>query len=101
MSIIHAEPKPVQISNIFFIISYDASKLNLWFITVTAFDLIKIVSISYLLLPLLHLFKVISATKVYLKPLFSLNKSLNKSLILYFAKNKDSFKLLLSVTSTL
>ena len=48
-----------------------------------------------------HLFKVISVKKLYLKPLFSLNKSLNKSLILLFAKNNESSKLILSLISTL
>ena len=38
---------------------------------------------------------------MYLKPLFSSNKSENKSIILYFAKNNESGKLFVSVTSTL
>ena len=60
-----------------------------------------IVSISYLLIALFHLFKVIVANKLYLKPLFSSNESLNKLVILLFAKNNESLKLILSVTSTL
>ena len=56
---------------------------------------------SYELVALFHLFKVISVNKLYLKPLFSLNKSLNKSLILLFAKNKESSIIILSVISTL
>ena len=55
---------------------------------------------SYELVALFHLFKVISVNKLYLKPLFSLNKSLNKSLILLLAKNKESSMLILSVIST-
>ena len=38
---------------------------------------------------------------MYLKPLFSSNKSENKSKILLFAKNNESAKLFASVTSTL
>ena len=38
---------------------------------------------------------------MYLKPLFSSNKSENKSIILLFAKNNESLKLTLSTTSTL
>ena len=100
LSIIHPEPKPVQISNLCFNSLYALFKLNLWFVTVIALVLIWIVSISYVLVALFHLFKVIIATRLYLKPLFSLNKSLNKSLILLFAKNKELSKLLLSMTST-
>ena len=58
-------------------------------------------SISYLLIALLHLFKVIIADKTYLKPLFSGNKSENKSIILLFTKNNESLKLSMSATSTL
>ena len=58
------------------------------------------VLISYLLVALFHLFKVIDVAKLYLKPLFSLNKSQNKSLILLFAENNESSKFLLSITST-
>ena len=36
---------------------------------------------------------------MYLKPLFSSNKSLNKSIILLSAKNNESLKLILSTTS--
>ena len=97
----YPEPRPVQISNLCFISSYVLFKLNLWFVTVIASDLVYIVSISYLLIALFHLFKVIIANKLYLKPLFSCNKSLNKSMILPFAKNNESLKLILSVTSTL
>ena len=99
-SIIHPEPRPVQIYNLCFDSSYVLFKLNLWFVTVIALVLICIVSISYLLIALLDLFKVIIATKLYLKPLFSRNKSLNKLLILLFAKNNESSKLVLSITST-
>ena len=59
------------------------------------------VSISYLLIALLHLFKVIVADKTYLKPIFYCNKSLNKSIVLLFANNNKSLKLILSVTSSL
>ena len=38
---------------------------------------------------------------MYLKPLFSSNKSENKSIIRYFAENNESGKLFVSVTSTL
>ena len=38
---------------------------------------------------------------MYLKPVFSFNKSENRSKILLFAKNNESFKLSLSGTSTL
>ena len=38
---------------------------------------------------------------MYLKPLFSSNKSENKSIILLFAENNESLKLSLSVSSTL
>ena len=100
LSIIHPEPKPVQISNLCFNSLYALFKLNLWFITVIALALIFTVSISNLLIALFHLFKVTTIYKLYLKPLFSLNKSLNKSLILLFAKNKELSKLLLSMTST-
>ena len=62
---------------------------------------INIISISYLLIILFHLFRVIVATKTYLKPLFSSNKSENKSIIQIFAKNNESAKLFVSVTSTL
>ena len=44
---------------------------------------------------------MIVANKLYLKPLFSSNESLNKLVILLFAKNNESLKLILSVTSTL
>ena len=37
---------------------------------------------------------------MYLKPLLSFNKSENKSIILIFAKNNDSAKLILSTTPT-
>ena len=40
LSTIHPEPWQVQISNIFFDFSYDVLKLNLWFVTVTASELI-------------------------------------------------------------
>ena len=55
---------------------------------------------SNLVIALFHLFKVIVANKLYLKP-FCSNKSLNKLIILLFAKNNESAKLILSVTSTL
>ena len=58
-------------------------------------------SISYLLIALLHLFKVIIADKTYLKPLFFCNKPENKSIILLFTKNNESLKLSMSATSTL
>ena len=45
-------------------------------------------------------FKVTVTDKTYLKPLFSSNKSLKKLIILLFAKNKESSKLVLSITST-
>ena len=101
LSIIHPELRSVQIYN--FNSSYALFKSNLWFVTVIALVLICIVSISYLLIVLFHLFKGIIATKLYLKylkPLFSVNKSLNKLLILLFPKNSESFKLILSTTST-
>ena len=44
-------------------------------------------------------FKVIIANELYLKALFSLNKSLNKLLMLLFPKNNELSKLLLSITS--
>ena len=69
--------------------------------TVTAYKLIQIVSISNLSIALFHLFKVIVADKTHLKPLFSCHKSENKSITLLFAKNNESAKLFLSVTSTL
>ena len=56
---------------------------------------------SYELVALFHLFKVISVNKLYLKPLFSLNKSLNKSLILLFPENNESSKLILYLVLTL
>ena len=56
---------------------------------------------SNLVIVLFHLFKVIVANKLYLKPLFCSNRSLNKLIILLFAKNNESAKLILSVTSTL
>ena len=55
---------------------------------------------SYLLIALFHLFKVIIANELYLKALFSLNKSLNKLLMLLFPKTNELSKLLLSITST-
>ena len=100
LSIIHPKPRPAQISNLCFNSSYAISKLNLWFVTVIALVLIYIASISYLLVALFRLFKVIIATKLYLKSLFSGNKSLNKLLILLFAKNNESSKLVLSISST-
>ena len=101
LSTIHPESWPVQISNLCFNSSYALFKLNIWFVTVIASDLRYIVSISYLLIALFHLFKELVANKLYLKPLFPSNKSLNKSIILFFAKNNESLKLVLSVTSTL
>ena len=56
---------------------------------------------SYLLIALFHLFKVIVADKTYLKPLSSFNKSENKSIILLSTKNNKSAQLSLSVPSTL
>ena len=100
LPIIHPEPRPAQISSLCFNSAYALFKLNLWFDTVIALVLICIVSISYLLIALFHLFKVVIATKLYLKPLFSLNKSLNNLLILPSAKNNESSKFLLSITST-
>ena len=97
LSIIHPELRSVQIYN--FNSSDALFKSNLWFVTVIALVLICIVSISYLLIALFHLFKVIIATKLYLKPLFSCNKSLNKLLILLFAKNNESSRLVLSISS--
>ena len=82
LSNIHLEPRPVQISNLFLNSSYALFKLNLWFATVIALVLICFVSISNLLIALFHLFKVIITAKLYLKPLFCLNKSPNKLLIL-------------------
>ena len=76
---IYPEPSPDKIFNICFNFSYDVPKLNLWFVTVIASELRYIVLISYLLIALFHLFKVIIADKTYLKPLFSCNKSENKS----------------------
>ena len=101
LSIIHPEHWQVQISNLCFNSSYALFNLNLWFVTVIALVLILAVSISNLLIALFHLFKVTTIYKLYLKPLFSLNKSLNKSLMLLFAKNNESSKLILSVISTL
>ena len=101
LSIIHPEPRPVQISNLCFNSSYALFKWNLWFVAAIALDLIFTVSILNLLIALFHLFKVTTIYKLYLKPLFSLNKSLNKSLMLLFAKNNESSKLILSVISTL
>ena len=100
LSTIHPEPCPAQIFNIFFNFLYDVLKLNLWSVTVTGSDLIQIVSISNLLIALLHRFKVITANKTYLKPLFSCSKSRNKLIILLFAKNNESAKLILSTNST-
>ena len=100
LSIIHPEPRLVQVSILCFNSSYALFKLNLWFITVIALALIFTVSISNLLIALFHLFKVTTIYKLYLKPLFSRNKSLNKSLILLFAKNNESSMLVLSKTST-
>ena len=100
LSIIHPEPRPVQISNLCFNSSYALFKLNLWFVTVIALVLIYYVSVLYLLIPLFHLFKVTITTKLYLKPLFSFNKSVNKLLILLFAKKNQSSTLVLSITST-
>ena len=100
LSIIHPEPRPVQISNLSFNSSHALFKVSLWFVTVIALALICFVSISYLLTALFHLFKVTIATKLYLKPHFSLNKSLNRLSILLFAKNNESSKLVLSITST-
>ena len=97
----HLESRPVQIYSCNS--SYALFKLNLWFITIIALVLICIVSISYLLIALFHLFKGITATKLclkYLKPLFSLNKSRKTLLILHFPKNSESFKLMLSISST-
>ena len=99
LSIINPEPRPVQISNLCFNSSYAIFKLNLWFVTVIGLVLICIISTSYLLIALFHLFKGIIATKLYLKTLFSLNSSLNKLLILLFPKNSESFKLMLSINS--
>ena len=63
--------------------------------------ILKIHHSKYLVLvSLFHLFKVTVTDKMYLKPLFSSNKSLNKSIILLFAKNNESLKLILSTTST-
>ena len=93
LSIIYPEPRPAQISNLCFSSSYALFKLNLWFVTIIALVLICIASIWYLLIALFHLFKVIIATELYLKPLLSRNKSLNKLLILLFAKNNESSKL--------
>ena len=101
LSTIHPEPWPNQISNTLFSFSYDVFRLNLWFITVLASELTGVVSISYLLIGLFHLFKVIVANKTYLKLIFSCNKSLNKSTVLLFAKNNESLKLSLSAPSTL
>ena len=56
---------------------------------------------SYLLIALFHLFKVIISGKTNLKPLFSSDKSENKSIILLFGKNNESAKLFVSVTSML
>ena len=100
LSIIHPEPRPVQISNLCFNSSYALFKLNLWFVTVIALALICFVSILYLLIALFHLFKVIITIKLYLIPLFSFNKSVNKLLILLFAKKNQSATLVLSITST-
>ena len=101
LSTIYPEPSPDQIFNICLNFSYDVPKSNLWFVTITASELIYIVSTSYLLITLFHLFKVIVADKTYLKPLFPSNKSENRSIVLLFAKNNDSDKLFVSVTSTL
>ena len=101
LSTIHPEPLPEQIFDICFNFSYDVSKLNLRFVTVTASELICIVSTSYLLITLFHLFKVFVADKTYLKPLFSSNKSENRPIILLLAKNNESDKLFVPVTSTL
>ena len=98
-SIIHPEPRPVQISKLCFN-SYSLFKLNLWFVTVIALALIFAVSISNLLIALFHLFIVPTMYKLYLKPVLSRNKSLNESLTFLFAKNNESSKLMLSVIST-
>ena len=63
LSTIHPEPGPAQVFNIFFNFLYDILKLNLWFVTVTGSDLIKIVSMLNLLVSLFHLFKVIIDNK--------------------------------------
>ena len=63
--------------------------------------ILKIHHSKYLVLvSLFDLFKVIVTDKMYLKPLFSSNKSLNKSIILLFAKNNESLRLISSAIST-
>ena len=101
LSTIHVEPSQDKIFNICFNFSYDVLQFNLWFVTVTASELIQIVSISCLLIALFHLFKVIVSGKTYLKPFFYSNKSENKLIILLFSKINQSAKLFVSVTSTL
>ena len=58
----------------------------------------NIISISCIIL---YIFKVIVVDKTYLKPLFSCNKSLNKSIMLLFSKKNESLKPIPSATSTL